>query len=500
MPHPTTIPSSSPLRRIAGATGILIAAQILNAALQLISLRTVQNNLTKAENGEFFWVQQISLFVMFTFVEMGMNAIATRMVIQSPLRKDGIISTFFRLRLAMWCAASAVLCSYTAVFAPNLFVETSLYMLCSLLASRSLMLRSVLEIDQRSQNLPLVPALTGVLDALLLACFIVFDPMPLTPLRVVVWFLLSAIPGFCIMLLQDKQWKYLFRQPFDTAIAHELLREAMPIFATTILLQIQDKSDTFMLDYFHGKEAVGIYGAAMRIVIQGSALLMIIPTVISPTVSALKLSNEERCKVYMVEGLNITLLIASLIAAGMTTLVEPTIFLSAGTRYLSSIAEFSLAAWSLVGSMIVAYILALFIAIGEQRKLYGMFWTLCIASLLCNVVFTPHWGVFGAMSSKIVATFLGSIVGLVVMQHFVGKHLLWRGLMRICVVIAVLIPSGVFLREAVRMVSISVSLNIIFQHLLAGASICAIFGVMCVLTGFISAKERALIKSLLQRS
>jgi O-antigen/teichoic acid export membrane protein len=495
-------PLSSPtgVRRIANATGILVAAQILGAALQLVSLRTVQDTLTKSGNGEFFWVQQVSMFVFFVTVEMGMTSIATRMVAQQPDAQDRIIATFFKLRILLWMLASVVICAFCALASPHNLVQISIYALFSLIGARTMILRPVLELRRRAQNLQLLPAFVGVLDAALFAVCIFADATALTPLRVMIWFLVSAVPGFLAMLLSDTQWRGIWTEAFDTAIATALLRESFPLLASLLLLQIQDKSDTFALDYFHGKEALGVYAAAMRVAAQTAMLIMILPTVISPAVSALAVNDKERCRTYMVEGLNLTLLASILASAGLLALVLPITFITAGSQYLSNVAEFSLAGWTIGGSMMVAYILALMTAVGEQRKLYAMVWTLSISSIICNLLFTPHWGAFGAILSKVVTTLLGACVGLIAMSSFVQNASLRQGLVRVMLVLVVVAPASLVVREGAQMLALRYALPLFVQHVMAGISICAVFGGMCVLTKFVSQREITLVKSLLKRA
>ncbi len=494
--------SSSPhrIKQLAGATGILLVAQILGAALQLFSLRTVQDALSKSANGEFFWVQQVSMFVYFIFVEMGMNAVATRMVVQEPERRERIITSFFKLRFLLFCAATVLLLGYTAFFVPMAVPQMAIYALFSLLSARSLMLRSVLELQHRSQNFQLLPALTTILDALLFAMFVAIDSASLTPLRVMFWLLCSSLPGFFVMLLARKQWQMLWKIPFEWTIAQELLREALPIFSTAILLQIQDKADTFVLDFFHGKEAVGVYGAAVRVVAQGITLLMILPTVIAPVASALQTSNLEKCKRYVLEGLSLTVLVAMLIASGITVLVKFIIFITAGAKYTQNPLEFTLAVWSLPFSMIVSYTLALFIALGKQRTLFGMFWALCITSLFCNLVITPHWGTSGALMCKILANGAGAVFGVRVVHHFIGEKAVWQAIIRLCVIFFVMIFISVFMQYFSERASFLLSLPSPFQILLLGTSICVAFVAACFALGILSKERLQFLRSLLQRT
>lgn len=497
------ISTPSRLQHLAGATGILLAAQILGAVLQLFSLRTVQDALSKSANGEFFWVQQVSMFVYFIFVEIGMNAVATRLVVvahEADNRRERIITSFFKLRFLLFCAATLLLLGYTALFVPMAVQQMFVYALSSLFSARSLMLRSVLELQHRAQNFQLLPAFTTVLDTVLFAAFVAADRASLTPLRVMFWLFCSSLPGFLVMLLARQQWKMLWNIPFEWAIARELVREALPIFSTALLLQIQDKADTFMLDFFYGKEAVGIYGASVRVAAQSATLLMILPTVIAPVASALQTSNLAQCKRYVLEGFSLTILVATLIASGITVLIPFVIFMTAGAKYTHNVLEFTLSAWSIPLSMIVAYTLALGIALGEQRKLLGMFWGLCITSLLCNLAITPHWGTSGALACKILANAMGAILGIRVLHRFMGEKAFGQALTRLSVVFCVMLSLSLLMQYCTERASFLLSLPRAFHVFLLGISISAAFVVVCFMLGILSKERIHFLRSLLQKN
>jgi hypothetical protein len=59
---------------------------------------TIQHTFSKADNGTFFWIQQISGFAFLIVAEMGMNAVVTRLFVEqhdNPSAQDHILTTFF---------------------------------------------------------------------------------------------------------------------------------------------------------------------------------------------------------------------------------------------------------------------------------------------------------------------------------------------------------------------------------------------------------------------
>lgn len=500
-----SIPNDSPLqvhqqnrsglRRMASATGILLAAQILGAMLQLLALRTVQDTLSKAANGEFYWIQQVSFFVYFVLVEMGLTTIAMRMVVQDAEHEWRVIATVVKMRMMLWFVSSIGLLFFCWLASPQILLEMSIYAVFSLIGARTLLLRPALELHRRSRNMQMLPAMTGLLDTICFLVLIFVDSGHLTPLHVMVCFLISAIPGFCIILFADKQWQILWRERIDIVLVKRLLRECLPLLSILLLMQFQGNSDMFALDYFYGKEAVGVYAAAIRLMAQALALLMMLPTVIAPVVSALRMSNEERCKTYMVEGLNLTLLLGILIAGGITALANPLIFITAGTKYLANTNEFSLAAWSVPPGMLIAYTLSLLTAIGEQKRMLLTVVVLGIVSVACNLVFTPEWGALGALTAKLISTLAAGLFALRALHSFVGGTVLQQSFLRIVIVSVVMVGASVLAQKVFQALYFSMAINFV----LSGLSICVIFVGICAATGLLSREKIALVRSLLKR-
>jgi O-antigen/teichoic acid export membrane protein len=422
---PLSTPPPS-LRRLAGASIILAVSHIIGMALLLLTFSTIQHSFSKAENGTFFWVQQLSGFAFIIVTEMGMHSAVMRLYVEASADKDtqdSIITTFFQLRFALWLATSLVLLGICFAVEPQLFAVMALYALYSLIAARSILLRTVLETRRRSQNRQLLPAMTGLLDMVLMSAFVLADREYLTPLRVVSWFCLAALPGFFILLIADGQWKLLVKR-FDIELAKRLLHESMPIFFSLCLMQIQDKGDTFALNLFHGRETLGVYSAVMRITLPFVGLLMIISTVMAPPITLLRTNDNERCKIYVLEGLKLTLLTSTACALGISSLAEGAIWATAGNQYLSYTLEFIVGAWSLVPSLCVAYLLSILVALGLNRTVLPMMATLGILSVIGNAIFTPHYGVLGAIAARIVAAVFAAGVGLRIVQKFLQNDAL----------------------------------------------------------------------------
>lgn len=465
--------------------------------LNFLSVSTIQHTFSKADNGTFFWVQQLSGFAFIITTEMGMHSVVMRLYVEASADRgaqDGILTSFFQLRFLLWLVTSLALLGICLVHEPQISVVMVLYSLYSLIAARSILLRTVLETPRRAQNRQLVPALTGLLDMALMSIFILADRESLTPLRAVIWFCLAALPGFILLLVMDNQWKLLLARRFDTSVVKRLLYETMPIFASLCLMQIQDKSDTFAINMLYGREVLGVYSAVMRITLPFVSLLMIISTVMAPPVTQLRASDNERCKVYVLEGLKLTLLAATACAVGIGSLAEAAIWATAGTQYLPFSLEFIVGAWSLVPSLCVAYLFSILVALGLNRTVLPMMLTLSICAVLGNVVFTSSYGVLGAITARITATMFAAGVGLLIVQKFMQNAALRVMLFRFAAFTCLMMLSlwGAF--TLTPLVSISLTAAIIIRTL----ALAVVFVLGCLGTGLLRKDDIAFLSNVVK--
>ncbi|MBL7990705.1 MAG: polysaccharide biosynthesis protein [Candidatus Kapabacteria bacterium] len=495
---PLVTPSHS-VRRLAGASVILAVSQIIGMMLNFLSVSTIQHVFSKADNGTFFWVQQLSGFAFIIIAEMGMHSVVMRLYVEASADRsaqDEILRSFFQLRFLLWLATSVVLLGVCLALEPQISVVMALYALYSLIAARSILLRTVLETRRRAQNHQLVPALAGLLDMALMSIFILADRENLTPLRVVVWFCLAALPGFILLLAIDGQWKLLLTKRFDTRVVKRLLYETMPIFVSLCLMQIQDKSDTFALNLLYGREVLGVYSAVMRITLPFVGLLMIISTVMAPPITQLRAIDNERCKVYVLEGLKLTLLAATACAVGIGSLAEGAIWATAGSQYLSFSLEFIVGAWSLVPSLCVAYLFSILVALGLNRTVLPMMLTLSVCAVLGNVVFTPNYGVLGAIAARITATMFAAGVGLVIVQKFMQNGALRTMLLRFAAFTCFMVLSLWGVLMLTPLVSIPLTVAIILRTL----ALVIVFVLGCLGTGLLRKDDIGLLLNVVKSS
>jgi O-antigen/teichoic acid export membrane protein len=435
------LPAESSLRRIMSSFGILLLSQMLSALLAFFTYRLILSTFTKAEHGELFWVQQVGTLVLTCLVEAGMTTVTLGIIIRqqqianlntalnTTLNADSsadssvevIIATLFKLRLALWTAATLVLAGVGFLHSVDTVPLLVLWAVQCFFAGKIQLLRGVLELRRKSFSDQIPSALASIADSVLLLALVWLDREHLTTLSVLCWAVLSAIPGFVWLLLQDKQWRNL-RLPFDAGIARQIFRESYPVLIVVLLQQAQDKADALFLNAFATPAELGVYGAGYRLVAQALVMVIAFAQAVYPTITRLHASEPERAQQAVFDATRAVMLLS--IAFGLLASVAMPIIihLSSGTAYMDNQQEFTLFVWATVLGFVQVFLLVINTAIGWQHRNYAVFGTLLAVSLLGNILLTPLYHVLGAIATKLLSNAFASGVALWVLRDLCGAR------------------------------------------------------------------------------
>jgi O-antigen/teichoic acid export membrane protein len=411
----------SPADSIARGAWILVVSQVLNSLLTFLTNRIILSTFTKEEHGVFFLVQQIGVFMMTCFVEAGMTTVTMGMVIRNPERQASILATLFKLRFMLWCGAAAMLVGVGWWYGADMVPLLLLWAVACLTAAKIQVQRGVLEIVTRAANNQVPAALAGLLDVLLLLALVWFDREHLTVLTVLLWYALSSVPGFVWLLVRGKQWRTL-QTAFRAEVAREIMRLSFPVFVVVLMQQAHSVADALFLDALCSKRDVGVFGAAFRLVQQAFVFVMLWAQAMFPIIARLHSENEEECRRMMLVGVRVVMLVG--VAFGMLACAAMpwAVMLSSGAAYMENIPEFSLFVWAIVPGFVQALLLTLNTAILWQKRNYVIFGWLLGVTLIGNAVLTPHYGVQGAIVTKMLSLTVSSAVALKVMAEFCGAR------------------------------------------------------------------------------
>lgn len=432
--------SGSVSARVISASLWVFGSQILTLLLVFVAQRIILSTLDPASNGTLFLERRLTEVIVGILADFGMNGIVVRRVAQHPERAPQILASAFYVRLALWTLCT-LLVGVAGLFSQLALADVMLWAVYMLIASRTALLRYTLETRLRAASDFRLPSLFAVVDALLFVALIALWKDSLTPSVVIRAFVLSAIPGFAVLLAIDRRRSTSWSKASATEM-RAIIGEALPVVAATILIAVHDKIDAFLVESFSGRANVGALGATYTTL---GPLLAVIPMAVSyaamPDVARLLKSDESR-------GLDVAvsvmkhLLVISLIVTSAATVVMP-LFVDVVTkgRYMASLDLFIWFVWCAPFVALLVYAQELSIALGRQGNLLGIAVALVVCTIGFGAALIPALSALGAVVAKICTSVVGAGVSLVLLR----RTLAWRagaGLAVQCALLTLLAASA----------------------------------------------------------
>ncbi|NQW29285.1 MAG: oligosaccharide flippase family protein [Ignavibacteria bacterium] len=471
-------------RVIKGGIAILFV-QACTIVLYFLSQRIILSFLTKEENGFLFAERRMVDLLLVVIVDFGLNGIVLRKIIQEPERTGVLLSSLVAFRFVMWLFGTALCVSIAIPMGQNV-MDIAMWCLFLLLTTRSGLMRYALELPYRAKvQLKTIGAI-ALLDPVVFFFLVFLYRNDLSPSMVILLFMLSAIPGFVMMVLLDKG-RLVRIKNVEFAEIKRILVAALPILASIILINLHDKIDAMLLDWLTNPTQVGIFGAAYTTLspITGTIPLALSAAVV-PIVARLVIPNPEEGKKYVWTAVRLLIAVSVSICA-VASLATPVIveLISQG-RYSDNISQFFVFLWMPIPIFLVVFIQELIIVYNQQKLSIPISATLAVVVIIAGLILIPMYGAMGAIIAKFLSVSLASILAI----YYLHKILADKAKVGLIVRALILIAFGV---------SASLVLPMIFSIPVA-IIICAIavFGA-CFAFGMIRVSDIRLITSVLNR-
>ena len=406
--------------KIAYNTAIQVAGKVLATFLSLAALMLMTRYLGPASFGEYTTAFTfISIFAI--CADFGLTLVTSRLLSAPGADEKKIITNLFGLRIFLailfvglapalifafpysWNVKIAVLIGAAAFVFPLLnqifvgFFQKKLnliYVALAEIANRLVFLGAVILSIQKNLGL------TGVMGGLVAA----------------------ALVSFLIHLYFAGQ-KTSVRPAWDFVFWKQILKTSWPLAVTIIFNLIYLKADTLILSLFKSEQAVGLYGAAYRIIDVLSSLPFIFAGLVLPVLSAAWLSGDQnKYRQVLQKALNLTIIAIFPIIIGGQFLAGGIISVMAGKDFANagSILQILVVAAALV------FVSCLFthaiIAIDQQKKIIGAYAFTSLSSLALYLWLIPRYSYYGAA----VATVYSELAIAVAAIYYVRRYSSFR--------------------------------------------------------------------------
>jgi O-antigen/teichoic acid export membrane protein len=207
---------------------------------------------------------------------------------------------------------------------------------------------------------------------------------------------------------------------------HSHLKYGLPLTPNSAIRWITDSSDKFILGFFMGLNAVGIYAAAYAIGNVISFLISPIQLILFPALSkAYDLENFHEVTGYLEYSLKYFLLFAIPSAFGISVLAKPILRIMTTAEFASGGIVIPFVAFGIIFNGV--YQISINVTHIVKKTQYNIVFLSigAISNLLLNFILIPIFGLIGAAVSTFIAYFLMCAVSVFFSQKYIQFNIDW---------------------------------------------------------------------------
>lgn len=191
----------------------------------------------------------------------------------------------------------------------------------------------------------------------------------------------------------------------EFAFWKDTLRQAWPFAFSAIFMTIAYSTDSVMLSFMKGDEAVGSYSAALRLISTLGVIPMIYLTSVYPVMSRMFLSSDSSLRFMVRKSFQYLLTIAVPIGVGTTVLAGRIVWEVYGAEYSDSEPVLQVLIWSMVFNF-PAYVLSTMLySINKQMAAAKIIAVCALLNVVLNAILIPRYSGTGAAIATVATQF-----------------------------------------------------------------------------------------------
>jgi len=221
------------------------------------------------------------------------------------------------------------------------------------------------------------------------------------------------------------------------------LKWGVPLIPNSAILWIINGSNRYMISYFMGITAAGIYSAAYTIGQYASFTLMALSAVLYPTITkSYEEGNLSETRKYLKYSLKYFMMIAIPSAFGLSVLAKPILSILTTLEFINGTTVIPIVAFSAV--LFGFYQLCLYIIYIANKTHLAMrlLGTAAALNIILNIILIPRMGILGAAVATFISYVVLGILTLLVSRRYLRfdlsstftlKAILASAIMTICI-------------------------------------------------------------------
>lgn len=405
---------------VLGGSFVLMLTQGIILLFSFFAQRIILSTLTKDANGILFSERRFVDLAVIMIVDLGINGIIMRRMVQHPETARITLSSSVALRVALWLSTS-LFCIVVAAFTPYSIVDVVLWCCYLMLSSRVGLLRYSIELPWRHRMRFGLISMVSIAESVLFMLLILFWQAHLSPTIVISAFVISALPGFLLLIIADRG-RTINPRFVSMKEIRLLVFEGLPLLATVVLISFHDKFDALLLGWFAPQRESGIFGAVYVSLVPLIGTIPIAFTMaITPVIAQFAHKDWEACQNFTITGLRF--LLASTIVGStlLSSLMPLFIELVSKGSYSDNVSHFFIYSWVAIPMVFVIYTQEINVVLSQQRKNLPIAGALAIVTLAVGAMLIPSMYAMGAVFTKIASVGVAFLISAKVLYALMKK-------------------------------------------------------------------------------
>lgn len=191
------------------------------------------------------------------------------------------------------------------------------------------------------------------------------------------------------------------RLELDIPFLKEAMREAWPFALTSFLYSTYYWTDTVVISFIKGDEAVGWYNAAYRLLYVLTFIPIAYFGATFPVMSRLHISSPETLRFTYERSMKYMLILGLPIGVGATLLADRIIAQIFGADFSSSVLALRILVWAVVLQLASGVFTTLFDSTNRQRTTALLIGISALSNLILDLILTPIYNIYGAAAATL---------------------------------------------------------------------------------------------------
>ena len=441
--------------QVARNTILQVVGKALTTLLGLVVVALLQRYLGPSGFGQYWTI--ISYLGFFSVVaDLGLYLIVVREISKKEADPQKVVGNVFSIR-TIFAILILGLSAIIGLFLPYPHIVKIGILLGTLSFFFVAMTQVLVGIFQK--NLVMKKLVIGEIVGriVLLILVFIFLKLKLSLLAIILAVVLGSFANFLLIFIFANQYvkiKFLF----DFAYWRYILSETWPLAISVILNLIYFKIDSVFLSLMKSSEAVGLYGAAYKILEVLVTLPNMFVGLVLPILSYYAFLNREKFVQVFKKAFDLLIMAGLPLVVGGLFLAKPLVILIGGKEFSAAAPIFQILIFA-IGALFLGSLSGhTIVAINKQRQMVFGYLTVAILGVILYLILIPPFSYYGAAIGTVITECSIATIGYVIILRFMKFRLPYKLFLKS--LLASLIMAGFlyFMKE----------INILIQMVVAG--------------------------------